>query len=199
MEQFDRENSASYVNQPARTEEAPAPAPVQPTQPQKPRKSKVPLVLTLLLILALVAAAALGWLWYQQSGRVSGLESDLSSTRTKVATLEASAAANAKLSDDNAVTMDTNNSDSDAAVKAALAYAKADINAANSKLTSQVMYIKDGFANVAVNPSEGVGGVGMILKRVGDQWVVVFSGQDNPPQEVISKYGIPKPVLMLAN
>lgn len=205
MEQFDRENSSNYVQQtnptddrPAVEEHTPAPTPVQPVEPPKPRRSKAPLVLTLLLLLALLGAAAFGWLWYQRNGRVDNLEADLSSARNKITQLESTAKAEAALKDDS-VTTDTTSSESEAAIKEALAYAQANVNTANSKLTTQVMYIKDGFANVSVSPSQGVGGTGMILKQVEDQWVVVFSGQDNPPQEVVDMYGIPKAVLMLAN
>ena len=196
MDPSEREDSSTYKQQSADTTRL-AEAPQRPVVvADRPKKSKTPLILSLLLVLALATAAAVGWLWYQQNGRVSDLEADLSKSRNNVARLESAAKAEDATDDSSDVTTDTDDSSSDAIVKASLAYAQADVNNSDLKLTSQIMYNKGDFANVSIGVEGGAGGTGLILKEVNDQWVVVFSGQDNPPQTVIDRYGIPKEALL---
>lgn len=197
MDQFERENTntANRTMQPA--EEPRWEKPAQ-SSPEKPKRRRGIGMLVLVMLLALVVAGVLGWLWYQQNGQVDDLESKLSSSNNKLLKLETEAATKAELNADS-VTTDTTDSESDAIVKVSLAYAQADVSSSDSKLSAQVMYNKGGFANVSISVVEGAGGTGLILKKVADQWVVVFSGQDNPPQAVIDQYGIPKAALLNTN
>ncbi len=195
MDQFEREDSSTYtepeqtpVSEP--TNEAPAQPPVQ--EAPKPKKSKTPLVLTLLLLLALVAAGTFGWMWFQQSGRVDNLETDLSKARNDVSRLETAAKAEDSL-DDSAVTPDTEDSDSEAIIKAALAHAQAPKESTAVSYKTEIMYNKGGFARVSV--SAGESGFAQILKKVNDEWVVIVEGQNEPTSDDVKTYGIPQAVV----
>jgi cell division protein FtsB len=177
------------------------PTDVQRPAPQVtsfPRRSKAPKVLGVLLVLALIGCGVLGWMVYDQNGQKSSLSNKVAAKDDQIDTIKA------ELKSLKANTGDSNNStesksESNPVVDVALAYAQADVGNAANKLSAQVMYNKDGFANVAISVTGGAGGTGEILKKVNDQWVVVFSGQDNPPQEVVTAYGIPKAALLLTN
>lgn len=197
MEPMEREDSSTYVNQqPQKTEVHEEPRPVTPAEPPKKKKGKAALILSLLLLLALLAVAAFAWLWYQKSGEVDNVRADLSSTRNKVAQLESAAKAEAALDESDAVTTDTANGDSEAAVKAALAYMQAPVEPL-SNLEARVEYLKDGFAKVVVtNGSAGSGApaFSVTMKESNEDWIV-FSAAEGPVadmNELMEVYGIPR-------
>lgn len=190
MEPLEREDSSTYVNRPQ--EQSQAPQPVQQVEPPRQKKSRTTGVLALLLLLAIIAAAALGWLWYQQSGRVDNLESDLSQARNNVTRLESSAKAEAAI--DDSVTTDTDSTSSDAIIEAALAYAQAPSESKSVKYETKIVYNKDGFARVTVSSGAG-SGFTELLKYVNDQWVVIVAGQNEPSSDDIKTYGIPQAVI----
>jgi uncharacterized protein HemX len=190
VDQFEREDSSNYteperpsVAEPVRDE--PVQPPVQ--QAPKPKKSKAPLVLTLLLLLALVAAATFGWMWFQQSGRVDNLEADLSKARNDVSRLETAAKAEDSLKDET-VTTDTEDSDSEALIKTAIAYASAEVGVSNVQATLKKQ--SGDFAIVTIKTSNTSSG--QFLKKSNDQWVVIWASEVGISDEAIEKYGIPK-------
>ena len=201
MDQFDREDSSKYTassNQqqfePARQE--PAPVPVQ--QPVKPRKSKAPLVLSLLLIVALLGLGAFGFLWYQQNGRVSDLEADLSSSRNKVTQLETAAKANEAIAEneEEAVVTDTNSDSSDDILQKAIEYSALrtgnqgfvdGTSARQGKIDKQTTE----FAKVTVSSPTSAGTETIYLKSSDDGWVVIGDGSENVTT-LENSFGLPK-------
>ena len=194
MEPMEREDSSTYVNQqPQKTEVHEEPRPVTPAEPPKKKKGKAALILSLLLLLALLAAAAFAWLWYQKSGEVDNVRADLSSTRNKVAQLESAAKAEAAL-DEPSVTTDTKDDDSDAAVKAALAYEKAPVSAQNTTVELTLAKTSGNFARVESQSTDGT--KKMYLKKSNDVWVVIVPlSLVAPSQQTIQQYGIPAEVM----
>ena len=189
MEPMEREDSSTYVNQqPTRPEAHEEPRPVTPAEPPKKKKGKAALVLSLLLVLALGVAAAMAWLWYQQNGQIDELRSDLAVARNDVQRLESAAKAEAELNETDSVTTDTEDGDSEAIVKAALAYAKAPVNP--GQVTATLANTVDNFAYVNIG-TEG-SGYYVILKNVDDVWVPILSGNGEPTQEQKNQYGVPE-------
>lgn len=197
MEPIEREDSSTYVNQqPERTEVREEPRPVTPAEPPKKKKGKAALILTLLFLLALAIAAAMGWLWYQQNGQIDELRSDLAVARNDVQRLESAAKAEASLDESASVTTDTANSDSAAAVKAALAYMQAPVRPL-SNLAAEVEYLEDGFAKVVVT-SGSTGSdaptFSVTMKESNEDWIVL-SAAEGPVadmNELMETYGIPR-------
>lgn len=195
MEPMEREDSSTYVNQqPARPEAHEEPRPVTPVEPPKKKKGKAALILSLLLVLALGAAAAMAWLWYQQNGQIDELRSDLAVARNDVQRLESAAKAEAELDEAGSVTTDTTNADSDAVVKAALAYEKAAVSAQNSTIELTLAKMSGDFARVESQSADGT--EKMYLKKSNDQWVVIVPlSLVAPSQQTIQQYGIPTDVM----
>ena len=207
MNPNEREDSSKYVNQrdeaaavrSIEAESTAASAAAAPTH----KKSKAPLVLGLLLVMALIAAVVLGWLWYQQDAKASKLESDLSSARSQVKQLQASRVDSEAADEPTDISTDTASSDSDAVVKAALAYMQAPVNpvGGNSK-EAEVAYLEGDFAKVIVtttdvSPSgQSVSKLSfsVTLKQSNDDWIVL-SAAEGPVadmNELMEKYGIPR-------
>lgn len=207
MEQFDRENSANYVSRPAQpeqSEETSTPTSAQPSKPQKPKKSKAPLVLTLLLLLALATAGVFGWLWYQQNREVNNVRSDLSMAKNKISQLESAAKADAELQEGTSnMTTDTSDAESDAVVKAALAYMTAPVDpVGDNSREAKVEYLKGDFAKVVVKTSDvSPGGMGasvlsfaLTMKKSSNDWIVLSAaeGPVSNMDELMKEYGIPR-------
>jgi hypothetical protein len=68
------------------------------------------------------------------------------------------------------------------------AYVRAPV-AANGNFEYEIKDNDGKFATVNVAVPEG-GGYKLWLKKVGDNWTVLFGGQDAPSQEYIDKYGL---------
>ena len=196
MEQFDREDSSNYAepSRPVATEPVKEEVPVQPPAQQFPKqkKSKAPLILMLLLLLSLAAATVFGWMWYQQSGELDSVRTDLSSQRNKVAQLESAAKAEAALEDEDAVSTDTKDAGSATIVETALAYENAQLKPLTG-VKAEIAYNKGDFAKVNITSSTT--GYYQVLKRTNEIWVVIGSGNGELSQETIDRYGIPAEAL----
>lgn len=70
------------------------------------------------------------------------------------------------------------------------AHVRAPVAAAGTQYEYAIDKTEGNFAEVNVSVPEG-GGFNVWLKKVGDNWTVILSGQDTPPQADQDKYGIP--------
>lgn len=202
MEQFDRENSSNYVKRPEQpgertdvSEPVLASAPVAPVSPQKPKRSSAALVLSLLLILALLAVAALAWLWYQQSGEIDNVRTDLSASRNKVSQLESDLKAQKAIAADtkeDAVTKPV--SDKDQLIALAKAYDKAQASG-SSAIKITVAKLQLPFARVDV--SAQVGGAACVYKKVDGLWLWLYCAQggSEDTMRMDALYGVPKSII----
>ncbi len=207
MDPNDREDSSRYVNEPRQSASeqpgSPAVAPALAPEPKR-KKSRAALILTLLLLLALLGAATFGWLWYQQSGRVDKLEADLSVARNNLASLESAAEAEEKTKENTSIVTETESTDSEAVVKAALAYTEAPLRPLGDQREAKVEYLKNGFAKVIVTSTTAETNSGgtsvakiafaLTLKESNDDWIVL-SAAEGPVadmDELMKTYGIPR-------
>ena len=69
------------------------------------------------------------------------------------------------------------------------AHVRADVNA-KGDFKYTITKNTGKFATVSVGVPEG-GGYELWVKKVGDNWTVLFGGQDSPTQALIDQYGIP--------
>jgi len=192
MEPMEREDSSTYVNQePAKPETHEEPRPVTPSEPPKKKSGKAVAILTLLFVLALAGAGIMTWLWYQQNGQLDDVRSDLAVARNDVQRLESAANAEDAMDESDSVTTDTSDNDSEAIVKAALAFAKAPANPGEVKAT--IVKRIENFAYVNLIPAQSSGAFGgyVILKNVDDVWVPILSGNGEQSQERLDSYGVP--------
>lgn len=202
MDQFEREDSSNYGEpqqsqpfEPTRDE-----PPVQPPvpEPAKPKKSKAPLVLAVLLVLALVGVGALGWMWYTADAAVASYKSDIVAAEGRANDLRTQLeAAKKETTDDDSVTTDTSDSDSETVIKTAIAYRKAPVSALTGTYEGKVEYLKNGFAKVVVTngpAGSGAPSFAVTLKKSGDVWLVL-SAAEGPVadmDELMTTYGIPR-------
>lgn len=188
MEPMEREDSSTYVNQePAKPETHEEPRPVTPSEPPKKKSGKAVAILTLLFVLTLAGAGIMTWLWYQQNGQLDDVRSDLAVARNDVQRLESAAKAEDAMDESDSVTTDTSDNDSEAIVKAALAFANAPVNAGQVKATISKQVKEFAYVNIATQGS----GYYVILKNVDNMWVPILSGNGEQTQERLDTYGVP--------
>ncbi len=190
MDQFDREDTSTYVNR--QQPSSPASAPPQPLQKApKPRRSKAPLVLTLLLLVALAAAGGLGWLWQQEFANAQSFRYDEKAQKQEITQLKAELTelkASAKPSEENDVAV----TDKDMLIETAKAYVGAEVNGNPTTAKITVAKIELPFARVDVSGT--VGGAACIYKKSGDLWLWLYCAQADSEHTLMmnSIYGVPK-------
>lgn len=205
MDQFDREDSSNYTSsQPRSTPPEPVTEPAAerptfaPVQPQKTKKSKAPLILSLLLLLALAGAAVFGWMWYQQSGELDNVRTDLSSQRNKVSQLESQIKAKQAIKEDTSgIVTDTDSTGSDTIIEKAIEYSSARtgnqgfVNGTTSR-EGKIAKQTTEFAKVTVSSPSGPGTETVYLKATSeDKWVVIGDGTEDIAQ-LENGFGLPK-------
>jgi hypothetical protein len=147
---------------------------------------------TLLILLAVLAVLAIGSAVWQtsqlsdQTAKVDSLQSANKDLQASATTLQAQLD-NLKAGTGTTTTQPT---DQDKILAASDAYVRAPVAATSTKFEYTVTKNTGKFALVNVKVPEG-GGYQLWLKKVGDNWTVLFGGQDQPAQEDIDKYGIP--------
>lgn len=160
-------------------------------------KSADPLKMWVIVLVILFLAATGVAVWqFLQVGSLS----------SRVSTLEASAAQlqadknnlQAQLSGDDTTSTDSSGASSNpesAKILAAVdAYVRAPVSASKQSFEYSILKNENSFAKVNVGSPEGAG-YALWLKKVGDNWTVLFGGQDNPGQDVIDQYGLPESFL----
>lgn len=80
--------------------------------------------------------------------------------------------------------------DGDIVIKTAQAYVEASVNVQPGSNTYTILQQEGVFSRVGVAVPEG-GGFWVLLKKVNNIWVPLFSGQDLPLSDVGQKYGLP--------
>lgn len=165
---------------------------IQTTQPNQVQtgKSADPLKMWLIvvIVLLLVAGGFAAWQTVQlnsQNAKVSSLESVVNGLQNSNDELQTEVDS---LKGDSKPTT-TSSADADKILAATDAYVRAPVSA-TGKFEYNITKNSDDFAKVSVGVEEG-GGYQLWLKKVGDNWTVLFGGQDVPAQEELSKYGIP--------
>lgn len=163
------------------------------TPPAEPTKtnSKAPKGLKIfgIIILVIVALGGVGYSVYawQQNAK---LTSDLSKKEND----------NKNLSNENASLKTSIDSmdhepaatDQEAAQKAAQNYVDAQV--LDMKYVATEPVVKGDFASSGVAPASKPSfvGIGLILKKVNESWVVIHSGQNGPDQDTVTKFAIPQ-------
>ncbi|HRJ06607.1 MAG TPA: hypothetical protein PK096_03050 [Candidatus Saccharibacteria bacterium] len=170
--------------------EAFTPSSPEPKREDKPKKSKAPLVLGLLLVIALAACVVAGWMYYDQSNQKASLESQVDDKDKKISQLQTQLGEATEPAADDDQPVD---SETDAIVSAATAYARAPEESANTTYEVEIKKQVEGFASVSV--TSGDSSFTEILKNVDDQWVVIVAGQNNPSDADMDMYGIPESLL----
>lgn len=163
--------------------------PMQVQQPQVKPKGAHNLVWVLLFIVALAAGGATWWWQYSQTQSVqkqlSAEQDAVTAAQKNAANLQAEVAT-LKADPGTVVTKDT-----DLILAATDAYVRAPVAAASEKFTYDVKDNTSKFAKVSVGVSTG-GGYSVTLKKVDNNWTVLFAGQDLPGKDVGEKYGLPE-------
>ncbi len=153
----------------------------------KKRRSAWSTVAFLFMLLLLASLAMGAWLWYMwqdSKNQQATLRSDVSSAQAAMANLreqigvkngQAAAEANQPVNDETAII---------SAVKAYNSALGTPINDVKIQVTK-----RDG--NIAIaNVSNVTAGYKAYLKKSGNIWLVVWSGQNTPPDEVVKLFGL---------
>lgn len=199
MNPNEREDSSTYVDRSAeepKWQRDETPVVTQPA-PREPKKSRAARVLAFLLVLALIGAAALAYLWYQENARADAATADLRKADAQITQLkQAVAAEDTDMDSDTTVEVDTTDSESEAVIKAALAYMQAPVQPLGNQ-NAKIEYLQDGFAKVVVTTGDpGMGGptFALTLKESDGDWIVL-SAAEGPVadmDQLMSMYGIPR-------
>lgn len=159
---------------------------MQPPQPAA-HKSHTWVWIMLLFVVMIAGAGLAGWQYMeaQKARSDSKTKQDIvASLQTETADLKAEVA-NLKTSPNAVAKKDT-----DLILAATDAYVRAPVAAASEKFTYAVKDNTGKFAKVSVAVAEGTG-YEVTLKKVDDNWTVLFAGQDLPLKDVGEKYGLP--------
>lgn len=159
-----------------------------PVAPPKKKSNRAFSFVSMLLLLSLLGAGVLGYLWFQDSQK-------LEDSRARISALEANQS-NIPLNKDGNQPIVSGLSPEEKVKLAASGYYCALAGFGCDKAQSTVTKIQDaemgkaGFAIVkAVGPSTATN---LFLKTVDNvRWIVVYEGQNTPPQDVIDKFAIP--------
>ncbi|HSE29168.1 MAG TPA: hypothetical protein VLA77_01110 [Candidatus Saccharimonadales bacterium] len=137
-----------------------------------------------------VASAVLAWWQYSQ---IQSLQNQLAQKQTALDTAETDlplTELNGVIEPDNPDAPVSTNNDTAQILSVTDAYVRAPVAAESEKFEYTIADKTGDFAKVNVKLSEG-GGYYLVLKKVGDQWTVLFGGQDVPTEEMAQKYGLP--------
>ena len=163
----------------------------QPT-PAQTGKSRDPFKMwTIIFALLFVAAGGFGawavWQLNSQNGQLSSAQKAKTDAESNSASLQSQLNA----LKGNSATGGTGATDADSTkiLAAVDAHVRADVNA-KGDFKYTITKNTGKFATVSVGVPEG-GGYELWVKKVGDNWTVLFGGQDSPTQALIDQYGIP--------
>lgn len=158
---------------------------------QKQRRSGWSTVAMLFLLLFAVAAGTAAWFWYMWQADHTSLTDARTTTSKSEQTITGlrNELSNAKESLSAATNSAANKTDEDMIKAAALQHDRLlTPPTANPEVK---MTKKDGNQAIAsVGDSASGAGYMAYLKKVDNQWFVVWSGQNTPPSDVITLYGI---------
>jgi hypothetical protein len=147
-----------------------------------------------LAVLLLVAASVAAWA-FLQVGALNSKVSDLEATTTELTVSKTSLQGQLdKLNGDGAAT-DATSPDSAKIIAAADLYMRRPKASTNADFEYTIIKTADGFSRVSAGFKDVGGGVAVWVKKVGDNWVGIIAGQENPAQADIDLYGIPQSVL----
>jgi len=169
---------------------------MQQHAPMKPAKrSKKGLWVTIITLLILGLAGAAGYFFWQMMDvrtQLSAKDAANQSLQGTVAYLKPLAdAAQKDAAEPEELTADEQKAaDKTAITEVVTAKLHAPTKDKDVKLTVNVMKQNDQFAYVNAGPETG-GAAAYILKKVTDEWTIIYSGQEKVSTEVIETYTIP--------
>jgi|GEM_PF-964100 len=195
MDQFEKEDSSTYVRQDAQNEVTPVnETPVAPTSPSKPKRSKLPLVLGALLVLALAVAGVLGWMWNQSTADAKAKTDDLALANKEVSNLRSALKEAEAPAKDTDTEVDASSDENATIIETVLAYEKARLATSSTKLEAKIAKKESPFAAVTVTSSTGSGATVTYLKLSQGQWVIIGDSTD----ELVTlkeDFGLPEDLL----
>lgn len=177
--------------------------PVAPTQmpvaKEKTRSRPAVVILSVLLIAALAGLAFAGYSWFKSQQQVTDLQNELSLTKDALAAANAPHIAEAAGEQEAAVSDKGQRSSAERAAR--LQFCEVVDNPCDTS-TIAVTKIKladlsktpytPGFAIVSVSEQGTGAGTKYYLKSTyGENWVVMYEGQNLLPQDIADKFGVP--------
>lgn len=146
------------------------------------------------VVVGAVVVVAVGLMLWQYM-QVKDLQTQLSQKQITIDSLESDLSVQAPDSGTKEPVTDPDepvqqSNDTDQILSVVDAYVRAPVAAEAEKFEYTIGENTGKFAKVNVKLSEG-GGYYLVLKKVNDQWTVLFGGQDVATQEMIDKYGLP--------
>jgi hypothetical protein len=162
-----------------------------PTEPTKPNSKVSRIVKTLgIVLLVIIALGGVGYsvyAWQQTSNLSSNLdkkEIDNTKLRNEISSLKAS------IEDMN---HESDATDMELAQKAAQNYIDAQVLDTKYVAIAPAS-VKGDFASFGVAPASKPSFItqGLIVKKINESWVVIYSGQNGPDQNIVTKFAIPK-------
>lgn len=164
--------------------------------PPAQKSSKIWIVFTIILAIALIAVSVFGYYKWQQYRTLTGnLGAQINALQNQVASLDKQLAA-AKLNQKTS-TNTTSTTDEQQIKTAVINYTEGYVGAKNGQ-TFQIEDItinksNPNFATVGVGDvvnGQRTSGYAVILKKVNNTWIVIYTGQNLDP-EIAKRFGIP--------
>lgn len=159
---------------------------------KKEKHSRAFSFVSVLFLLALLGAGVLAYMWYNQMAEVTSLNTELTQAKSDQDILKKQVADLKKDGSAVPVTETVAKSDDDMIKEAVAVYNHAYQGNEKTKYNVTVTKKDTSFAHTSVNSSSEGSGFACWLKKVDGAWLVLVCGQDNPSQEQINRWGIPK-------
>lgn len=162
---------------------------------QPAKKSRKGLWATLIILLVLALAGAGGYFYWQNmqtQDKLNQKDSELSTLATENAKLKSEVEDQKEEAEPKELTpAEKIAADKTAITSVVTARIHAPTKSKDEKLAVNIMKQNEQFAYVNAGAASGGGAAAYVLKKVDNLWVIVFSGQDKIPAEMIEVYSIP--------
>lgn len=160
---------------------------------KRPKKKKSTAVWVIVTVLLLVVLGVMSYLLATAYADMQDKQDKLSASQEKVAELERKVSkANQENDKTTEIETDTSNPDSEAIVKAAVAYQRAQVGAEGKTFKVSVDKLELPFARANVGAEEG-GGAACFFKKVDDIWLPLYcaQGESQETNQLMSRFGVP--------
>ncbi len=164
-----------------------------PDQAPKRKRANKNLMWAAVVLLLLVATGVMAYLLYGAQNEKNVTQNKLNSSQKQVSDLERKVAkVSSEKTDKTKIVTDTNNSDSEAIVKAGVAYARASVGSEKQPFEVTVGKVELPFARANVGSKDGAGSM-CFFKKVDDIWLPLFCAQGDSPEteKLKTQFGVP--------
>lgn len=175
------------------------PATVQPAQSsanqpvvKKEKHSRAFSFVSILFLLTLLGAGVMTYMWYNQSADIESLNREITQAKAEQETLKNQVSELRKANGAEVVVEAVTETDDDMIKAEVVSYNQAFKDSEDKQFTVAVTKKTGLFAWASYGLVQSESGGKCLLKKVDTNWVVLYCGQNTPPQTDLDSWGVPK-------